>query len=60
VRSDHQRNTSIGKIRYVIERAIAHIKTWRILQTDYRRPFHTYTQAFRTTRALIFFTQAFE
>jgi len=59
-KSDRTRNTSIDKIRWVVERANAHIKTWRILHTDYRRPLHTYTQAFRTTRALIFFTQAFE
>jgi len=60
VKSDHQRNTSIHKIRWAIELANAHIKTWRILHTDYRRPFRTYAQAFRTIRALIFFTQAFE
>lgn len=59
-KSDHQRNTSINKLRWVIEQANAHIKTWRTLHTDYRRPLHTYTQAFRTTRALIFFTQVFE
>jgi len=59
-KSDHQRNTSINKIRWAIELGNAHIKTWRILHTDYRRPFRTYTQAFRTIRALIFFTQAFE
>jgi len=59
-KSDHQRNTSINKIRWAAEAANAQIKNWRILHTDYRRPFHTYTQAFRTIRALIFFTQAFE
>lgn len=59
-KSDHTRNTSIDKIRWVVEQANAHIKTWRILHTDYRRPLRTYAQAFRTVRALIFFTQAFE
>jgi len=59
-KSDRARNASIDKIRWVIEQANAHIKTWRILHTDYRRPLHTYAQAFRTIRALIFFTQAFE
>jgi len=59
-KSDHQRNESIDKIRYVNERANAHIKNWCILATDYRRPLHTYAQAFRTIRALIFFTKAFE
>lgn len=59
-KSDHDYNTSIGKIRWRIEQTIANIKTWRILHTDYRRPFHTYLQAFRTTRALIFFKQSYE
>jgi hypothetical protein len=59
-KSDHKRNASIHKLRWIIEQTIANIKTWRILHTDYRRPFRTYTQAFRTTRALIFFTQTFE
>lgn len=31
-------NTQINKIRYVIEQAIANFKTWRIMHTDYRRP----------------------
>jgi hypothetical protein len=31
-------NTSINKIRYVIERTIAHFKTWLCMHTDYRRP----------------------
>lgn len=59
-RADHRHNTSIHEIRWRIEQAIANIKTWRIFHTDYRRPLHTYTQAFRTTRALIFFKQAYE
>ncbi|WP_367997530.1 transposase family protein [Corynebacterium durum] len=29
-------NHSIGQIRYVAERAIANMKTWRILHTDCR------------------------
>ena len=31
-------NKSINKIRQVVERTIAHIKAWRILHTDHRRP----------------------
>ncbi|GLW93887.1 hypothetical protein Aglo03_47030 [Actinokineospora globicatena] len=30
-----------NKIRVAVERAIAHLKTWRILHTDYRRPYDT-------------------
>ena len=37
-------NKSINKIRQVVERTIAHIKAWRILHTDYRRPLHTFEQ----------------
>jgi hypothetical protein len=38
-------NTQVNKIRWVIEQVIAHLKTWRILDTDYQRPIDT----FRTT-----------
>ena len=31
------------QIRYLIERAIANLKTWRILHIDYRRPHPTFT-----------------
>ena len=37
-------NTTINGIRYKIERAIANLKTWRILFTDYRHPHHTRNQ----------------
>jgi hypothetical protein len=36
-------NKQVNKIRYVIERAIANFKTWRIMHTDYRRPLATFT-----------------
>jgi hypothetical protein len=35
-------NTQINQIRWPIEQAIGHLKNWRILHTDYRRPFHTF------------------
>lgn len=35
----------MGAIRALIERAVANLKTWRILHTDYRRPLHTYEDA---------------
>ena len=37
-------NTQINKVRYVIEQTIANFKTWRILHTDYRRPFETFAE----------------
>jgi hypothetical protein len=52
-------NTTINKIRYVIERAIAHFKTWRCMHTDYRRPKRTYATAFEAVRALHFFKMSF-
>ena len=47
-------NKSINKIRQVVERTIAHIKSWRILHTDYRRPLHTFEQTI--TAALSLYT----
>jgi hypothetical protein len=52
---DKQFNTEINKIRYVIERAIAHLKTWRILHTDYRRPLQTFKETITATIALHFY-----
>ncbi len=48
-------NTQVNKIRYVIERAIANLKTWRILHTDYRRPFATFATTISTVIALQFY-----
>jgi hypothetical protein len=56
---DKQFNTTINRIRYVVERAIANFKIWRILHTDYRRPLSTFKSAFTAIRSLIFFTQGF-
>lgn len=53
-------NKTINQLRYVVERAIANYKTWRIMHTDYRRPEHTYPAAFRAVRALHFFKLSFE
>jgi hypothetical protein len=52
-------NTTLNKLRYVVERAIANFKTWRCMHTDYRRPLHTYPKAFRAVRALHFFKLRF-
>jgi hypothetical protein len=37
-------NQQINRIRSIIEQVIADLKTWRILHTDYRRPFTTFAQ----------------
>ncbi len=49
-------NTQVNKIRYLIEQTIAHLKTWRILHTDYRRPLATFTATITTVIALHFYT----
>ena len=49
-------NAWISSLRAPVERAIANIKTWRILHTDYRRPLHTYLDSFRAAVGLYFFT----
>jgi hypothetical protein len=46
-------NTAVNKIRYVVERAIANLKTWRILHTDYRRPHDTHSETISTVLALV-------
>ena len=45
-------NKSINRIRQVVERAIAHIKSWRILHTDYCRPLHTFEQTITAALSL--------
>ena len=48
-------NTAVNRIRYLIERTIANVKTWRILFTDYRRPLATFTETISTVIALEFY-----
>jgi hypothetical protein len=52
-------NTQVNKRRYVVERAIANFKTWRILHTGYRRPLATYQTAFNAIRGLYFYSRSF-
>ena len=56
---DKDCNKGINRLRSVVERAISHVKYWRNFHADYRRPLHTFAQAFRTTRALYFFSTTF-
>ena len=53
-------NATVNSLRAVVERAIAHVKIWRILHTDYRRPRSTYQSAFRAVRGLLFFKMSYE
>jgi DDE superfamily endonuclease/Helix-turn-helix of DDE superfamily endonuclease len=52
---ERQFNADVNKIRYMIERTIANVKTWRILHTDYRRPLATFTETISTVVALLFY-----
>lgn len=51
-------NTAINKLRAVIERLIANVKTWRILHTDYRRPFDTFSMTISAVIGLHFYSLA--
>lgn len=53
---DKESNTHISRLRVPIERVIAHVKSWRILHTDYRRPYRTYRDAYNAARGLFFFS----
>jgi hypothetical protein len=44
--------------RSVIERVIAHFKTWRIMHTDYRRPLNTIATTISAVVGLYFYLLA--
>jgi hypothetical protein len=50
-----ENNKVVNSLRAAVERAIAHMKTWKILHTDYRRPLHTFTDTLDAVVGLIFF-----
>ena len=50
-----ENNKTINAVRVVVERTIAHLKTWRILHTDYRRPLHTQATTLTAVLALEFY-----
>jgi hypothetical protein len=45
--------------RAPVERAVATLKAWRILFTDYRRPLRTFKSSFRAAIGLYFFKESF-
>jgi hypothetical protein len=53
-------NTAVNRIRYVVERAIANFKTWRIMHTDYRRPLSTFSQTISVVAGLYFYRMSAE
>jgi hypothetical protein len=55
-RGDKEYNRQVASLRSPVERVIGHFKAWRILHTDYRRPYRTYRTAYDAARALFFFS----
>jgi hypothetical protein len=53
-------NAKVSSIRAAVERVIAHIKAWRIVATDYRRPLRTFRDTFDLVRGLFFYVRSFE
>jgi hypothetical protein len=56
---EHEWNRQVSSYRAPVERAVAHLKTWRILFTDYRRPLKTFKSSFRAAIGLYFFKESF-
>lgn len=52
--SDDQKayNRSVNRIRAAVERAIAHLKNWKILKTGYHRIMHNFPNVLRTVTML--------
>ena len=51
-------NASLSGIRASIERAIAHLKNWKILKTGHRGPLDRFADVLRTVTAHHFYKQA--
>jgi DDE superfamily endonuclease/Helix-turn-helix of DDE superfamily endonuclease len=56
---EHEWNNQVSSFRAPVERAVAALKTWRILFTDYRRPLNTFKSSFRAAIGLYFFKEGF-
>lgn len=50
-----ENNRQINRLRSVVERTIAQVKTWRVLHTGFRRPLGSYPRVFSVVRVLVFF-----
>jgi len=57
---DQQFNESLSSIRSVIERAIANLKIWRTMHTDFRRPRTTHAETITTIIGLYFLRTHYE
>ncbi len=45
-------NTTLNQVRAAVERAIAHLKCWKILKTGFRRSLHEFPAVLRTVTKL--------
>jgi hypothetical protein len=59
VQWEREWNSQVSSFRAPVERAVATLKTWRILFTDYRRPLKTFKSSFRAAVGLYFFKESF-
>ncbi|HEX4920748.1 MAG TPA: transposase family protein [Candidatus Bathyarchaeia archaeon] len=48
-------NSGVNKIRWMIEQVISHLKNWKIMSTDYRRPFETFAATISAVVGLHFY-----
>jgi DDE superfamily endonuclease/Helix-turn-helix of DDE superfamily endonuclease len=48
-------NSGVNKIRWMIEQVISHFKNWKIMSTDYRRPFKTFSDTISAVVGLHFY-----
>ena len=60
MKSEKEYNGSVNQIRYVAERAIANLKTWQVLHTDYRRPLNTFPDTITSVIFLEYYRNSFE
>lgn len=56
---EHAYNSQISSLRAPVERAVAHLKNWKILFTDYRRPLATRLRSWRAAIGLYFYELSF-
>ena len=56
---EHEWNNQVSSYRAPVERAVATLKSWRILFTDYRRLLKTFKSSFRAAVGLYFFKESF-
>ena len=52
--SNRRSSTAINRVRYLIERVIANLETWRVLHADYRRSYDTFETTIQAVTGLVF------